>query len=208
MWIDFSHTTSYVNTMSRELTKQQTRDALVDAATAELATHGLDASLDAICARAGFTRGAFYVHFRDRDELIVAVLDRVLTRYQDALLPDGATDIRQVIARFVARVVAGEGIALGSEAWRLRHTLAACARIPALRARYVELQERAIHRLATAIAEAQKHGQVRRDVRARSLAELLVTITLGLAVTGDVAVPIDYAAGAAALTAMLAPPKP
>ena len=42
------------------------------------AKHGLDGpSLDDICAHAGFTRGAFYVHFEDRDDFLVAVMDRV-----------------------------------------------------------------------------------------------------------------------------------
>ena len=51
--------------------KQETREALLQAAMAEFAEKGLDLpSLDAICARAGFTRGAFYVHFRDREELV------------------------------------------------------------------------------------------------------------------------------------------
>jgi len=34
-------------------------------------------SLDDICDRAGFTRGAFYVHFADREALLVAVMDHV-----------------------------------------------------------------------------------------------------------------------------------
>ncbi|HVH04632.1 MAG TPA: TetR family transcriptional regulator, partial [Myxococcota bacterium] len=64
---------------ARELAKQETREALVQAAIAEFAEKGLDLpSLDAICARAGFTRGAFYVHFRDREELLGAVMERAL----------------------------------------------------------------------------------------------------------------------------------
>jgi len=64
--------------VSRDQTKQETRDALVSAALALFAEEGLDApSLDAICDRAGFTRGAFYVHFADRDELLVAVMEKV-----------------------------------------------------------------------------------------------------------------------------------
>ena len=57
-------------TRRRRETKQETREALISAALAEFAEHGFDApSLDAICARAGYTRGAFYVHFRDRSDL-------------------------------------------------------------------------------------------------------------------------------------------
>ena len=59
----------------RALTKRETRAALLDAGLAEFAAHGLDTpSLDAICARAGFTRGAFYVHFKDREDFVVAII--------------------------------------------------------------------------------------------------------------------------------------
>ena len=60
---------------SREVSKQETRQALLEAGLAEIIEHGWETpSLDAICARAGYTRGAFYVHFQDRDEFETAVL--------------------------------------------------------------------------------------------------------------------------------------
>ncbi len=53
--------------VSRDETKQRTRDALIQAGLELFTEQGLDVpSLDAICDRAGFTRGAFYVHFADR----------------------------------------------------------------------------------------------------------------------------------------------
>ena len=71
----------------RALTKRETRAALLDAGLAEFAAHGLDTpSLDAICARAGFTRGAFYVHFRDREDFVVAVMERELATFLDVMI--------------------------------------------------------------------------------------------------------------------------
>src|SRR5262245_30280258 len=65
---------------SRAETKEATRQALLVAGLAELVEHGLDVpSLDAICARAGYTRGAFYVHFKDREDFFVAVMDWALS---------------------------------------------------------------------------------------------------------------------------------
>ncbi|MCZ7684911.1 MAG: TetR family transcriptional regulator [Sandaracinaceae bacterium] len=56
----------------------KTREALVDAAAELFAEQGLTGpSLDAICAKAGFTRGAFYVHFATRDDLIAAVVEKI-----------------------------------------------------------------------------------------------------------------------------------
>ena len=54
-----------------------TRDRLIDAAVAAFADKGvLAASVEEICERAGFTRGAFYSNFDSKDDLCVAVLTR------------------------------------------------------------------------------------------------------------------------------------
>src|SRR5690349_6561678 len=96
---------------TRDVTKRETREALVDAALAEFAAHGLDApSLDAICARAGYTRGAFYVHFRDREQLMAAVVERVIGGFLAATIARGeeARELEQTIERFadaVARTI-------------------------------------------------------------------------------------------------------
>jgi AcrR family transcriptional regulator len=71
--------------LPRDESKQQTREALVAAALELFAEDGLDASLDAICERAGYTRGAFYVHFPDRDALLVAVMEKVGERFLSAV---------------------------------------------------------------------------------------------------------------------------
>jgi TetR/AcrR family transcriptional repressor of nem operon len=211
MLIEFPHTDWYVKVaMSRKAATEAntaTRDALVLAATAEMAQHGLDnASLDAICARAGFTRGAFYVHFRDRDELVAAVVERVIAHNQLALLGDEASapDLRTTILRFIARVVGGEPTAVGTPAWRFRHTLAACARVPAVRSRYLALQTRGIELVAGAVRAGQKAGTVRDDVAAPQLAEILVAISLGISAAVDLGLPLDLLAGGAALERLLA----
>ena len=64
--------------LSRDASKRETREALIGAALELFAAEGLDGpSLDAICERAGYTRGAFYVHFPDRDALLVAAMEKV-----------------------------------------------------------------------------------------------------------------------------------
>ena len=61
----------------RAAAKAASREAIITAAIEAFAEQGLDGpSLDDICARAGYTRGAFYVQFKDRDDLIVAVTER------------------------------------------------------------------------------------------------------------------------------------
>ena len=52
--------------------RERTRGKLLDAAAQVFAEVGLDAaSVEAICDRAGFTRGAFYSNFETKDELFL-----------------------------------------------------------------------------------------------------------------------------------------
>jgi AcrR family transcriptional regulator len=61
--------------------RTQTREKLMDAATILFAQKGvLAASVEEICERAEFTRGAFYSNFADKDELCLAVLNRQAAR--------------------------------------------------------------------------------------------------------------------------------
>jgi TetR/AcrR family transcriptional repressor of nem operon len=191
---------------TRDLTKKETRDALIAAATLELAEKGLEtASLDAICARAGYTRGAFYVHFRDRDDLVVAVVEKLLTAMFDTVIASSepADDLQNTVARYVARVAEGAPEVVGRHKWRYHHTLAACARSTVLRDRYASLQREAIARVATAARAGQRAGTVRRDVPAENLGEILVILTLGVGVMLDLEIPFDLGAGARGLARLL-----
>ena len=194
----------------RAETKEATREALVLAATAEMARFGLDnASLDDICERAGFTRGAFYVHFKDRDDLVAAVVDRVISHNQRAILDDGGDgggDLRDIIGRFVARVAAGDPTAVGTASWRFRHTLAACARVPAVRARYLALQKEGIDRLTAAVRAGQRGGSVRDDVDAAQVASILSILSLGISAAMELQMPLDLLGGAIALERLLTRP--
>jgi AcrR family transcriptional regulator len=64
---------------SRAAQQERTRTALIDAAQAVFAREGFHAaSLDAIAATAGFTKGAVYSNFANKAELYLAVLDRTI----------------------------------------------------------------------------------------------------------------------------------
>ena len=65
----------------RRLTRQESRDAtrarLIAAAEKIFIRFGFDASsVERIAEAAGFSRGAFYSNFRDKDELFIAVLNK------------------------------------------------------------------------------------------------------------------------------------
>jgi AcrR family transcriptional regulator len=75
-----------------ERRRQRTREALLDAAAAVFAQRGFQgASLDEIAATAGYTRGAIYKHFADKEELLhevcVRLNERALAEFDE--LPGG-----------------------------------------------------------------------------------------------------------------------
>jgi AcrR family transcriptional regulator len=190
----------------REASKQETREALIAAAVVEMAEKGIDgASLDAICARAGFTRGAFYVHFKDRDDLVVAVVERHLQSFFDQVIAgnDAPEDLERTIAQYVSTVVAMAPTLRNRKEWRFHHTLAACARSPVIRERYASLQYEAIARVKRAAEAGQREGTIRRDVTADAMAEILVVLTLGIDAMFDVGIKFDLLGGGHALSALL-----
>ncbi|UPJ51550.1 TetR/AcrR family transcriptional regulator [Bradyrhizobium sp. 200] len=57
-------------------TRDDTREKLFEAAARVFEEQGIGgASIEAIAASAGFTRGAFYSNFKSKDELIIAMLE-------------------------------------------------------------------------------------------------------------------------------------
>src|SRR5215203_5776194 len=57
-------------------TRDDTREKLFEAAARMFEEQGIGgASIEAIAAAAGFTRGAFYSNFKSKDELIIAMLE-------------------------------------------------------------------------------------------------------------------------------------
>jgi TetR/AcrR family transcriptional regulator, transcriptional repressor for nem operon len=203
---------------ARETAKQETREALLRAAMDEFAEKGLDLpSLDAICARAGFTRGAFYVHFRDREELVAAVMERVLDAVLDAVIgAEGAAhDLATTVARYVAVGVVGiEDVGRGAGATGggvlpagvpFHQILAACQRDEPTRALMVGVLGRAAGRLAEAAEADQRAGRVRDDVPPGALAALLLLLALGVRAGADLRLPLDVAATRDAALGLLRP---
>ena len=194
----------------REQTKLETRKALVAAAAVEFTENGIEGtSLDAICARAGYTRGAFYVHFKDRDDILKAVFDVLLEGFYDQVIATGGSDdLEATIAKFVGAVLAGSPATRSLGKWRFHNTLAACVRSPALRDRYLELQRNAMSRVAAAARSGQRAGTVRDDVDADALAEVLVILTMGITAIIDVGYPLDIARGGKLLTTLVRASRP
>lgn len=201
--------------MGRADNKAATREALVDAALAEFAEHGLDGpSLDAICARAGFTRGAFYVHFADREALLAAVMERVIGAWLAILVAtaEPGQGFEATIDRFAdafAGLLRGEAEpALTASAQHFHLVLEACNRSPVVRERFTAMLGAGTAAIAAIAREGQAAGTVRPDLDAEASAPLLTALVLGLLAMVEAGVPIDPRTLAAAVRAVALVPSP
>ncbi len=107
--------------------RENTRTRLMDAAAEMFAEIGIDAaSVEAVCERAGFTRGAFYSNFASKEELFLALCARsaettiAAVRERATSIEDRGLDVTGEVLHLVQEVleIAGDDrldILLGAE---------------------------------------------------------------------------------------------
>jgi AcrR family transcriptional regulator len=187
---------------SRKFTMVETREALILAGLAEFAQHGLDSpSLDKICARAGFTRGAFYVHFKDREDFIVAVMEWRMNAFLDAVIGTGDSDmgVERTVHRFVEATVAltrsaaavGAGAAAAGEPIQLHRLLDASERSPLIRDRLVGLLAGAVARVTEVAGVEQVSHHMREDIPPEVVGDFLVSLAMGVSTAVEAGLGID-----------------
>jgi AcrR family transcriptional regulator len=132
--------------LTRRESQEATRTRLIRAAEKFFIRYGFEASSVArIAEGAGFSRGAFYSNFRDKDELFIAVLNRRRLAISDALAevfrrePDVAKRLRAVRDWYVNQGQQKQWIVLQSEfTLRAVRNRAVRARLAALRRQELE----------------------------------------------------------------------
>lgn len=191
---------------SRDEAKRETRDALIRAGMALFGEEGLDGpSLDAICARAGRTRGAFYVHFRDRDDFLQAVMEHVGVAFLDTVLAPGrgGVGLEATVRRFLESVATGAYPLTRPGGVRPHQLLDACARSPAIRDRYVALVMDSVGRVREVVKAGQGTGALRADVDPEQVAGVLLAAVIGAQTMLELRVPMDFARAAETVLALL-----
>jgi AcrR family transcriptional regulator len=197
---------------------QRTREALIQAGIELFGEKGLDApSLDEICDRAGFTRGAFYVHFEDRDDFLVAVMAEVGTRFLDVVIAGTAQDegggLLETARRFLGAFETG-GYPLMAAPGARPHALTqgvrphqlmqACARSPRIRERYIDLVRTGMTRLGRVVHDDQIRHRVRTDIEYEEIARILMALIVGAETLWDIGIDVDVPRISRALLKMLA----
>lgn len=192
---------------NREAAKEETREALIQAAMELIPKKGLDVSLDELCAHAGYTRGAFYVHFKNRDEVTLAVMTRIGEKLLDSLLgPENSStsvNLMSFVKRFLLAFASGQYPLTKLGGIRPYQLLDACARSPAIRDKYVALTQNSIDRLGRNVAESQRRKTIRSDIEADQIAAMLVAWVIGIHTMYDLDLPINLPKGSMTLLKLL-----
>ncbi|WP_091230546.1 TetR/AcrR family transcriptional regulator [Microbacterium sp. 3J1] len=174
--------------------RENTRARLLDAAAQVFAEVGLDgASVEAVCDRAGFTRGAFYSNFESKDELFLMLAGSVAEQRVNA------------VRSRVAEIAADGGLSAGCDPIelvqdimdaggddRLGVMLMSEIRIRALRdeqfgAAYLAQEREMVTSIATIITDIVSVSAFDLRVPAEAAARMLMIIWEGMTVRGAMA---------------------
>lgn len=174
--------------MSTTRSRENTRARLLEAAAQVFAEVGLEgATVEAVCERAGFTRGAFYSNFESKDALFLelaasvgearlqAVRERVSTLVgQNAIDDCDPADLVQQIMDSGAddRV----GVMMMSEI-RIR-----ALRDPSFGAAYLAQENEMMQSIVAIIQEIVDSGQIALRIDAEEAARLLMIVWEGMSV--------------------------
>ena len=182
----------------RAQAREASRHALLEAGLAEIIARGglEDASIEAICARAGYTRGAFYVHFRDRDHFEAEMFEWVLGDILTALWTDAvgdATDVRAIIRRFNEMLLARHWPDLHGDIRAgylsvIRNIVSGSQQV---RDRHAQLMGGVIDMLAECIRLGQDEEALRVDIDPRHAATLILMSGIAEIVWDDIGVSFD-----------------
>ncbi len=147
------------------------KEAILDAATVEIAAHGYHGTTVAMIARrAGVADGTIYLYFEGKEEILVSLFERAMDRFTGqgarelAGLPGPRERLRRIIELHLELVGADRDLAIITQV-ELRHSLHFLDQLSRDRvAAYLQA-------IAAVVAEGQAAGLWRRDLDSLFLAK-------------------------------------
>jgi AcrR family transcriptional regulator len=172
------------------------RSHLLDAARQCFAEHGIHVSVDQICAKAGVSKGAFYVYFSSKDAAIEALIEdhaRVISACTD--LGSAEALIEKLAALTIRRSVASTRVEL--ETWT--HSL----RLPTMRVAFQRNLDGLREALASSINGFSHTTAGERRPPPPIAADILTSFSLGLIAASALGAERDPRSAEAALRALV-----
>ncbi len=168
-------------TVTKKRRREETRRKLLESAVSVFATHGFErATVDEIVRDAGFSKGAFYVHFESKDDLFWAMLEGRIDNLQDTVRE--ALDITQPVADNERRILeAVFALDQKDTHWPALFVefVAHAARNDRVRQKLHEMYRR-WHRFTVEMLEAGRQaGRVRKDLDIEFMASVTMALVEG-----------------------------
>lgn len=168
---------------TREEKKAKTKERLLEAAHKMFSLKGYEGTtVDDIASAAGYTRGAFYAHFANKEAIMEGLINRGFEEDLEAMAPMGAAladneALKQAFGEYGRRFEADPTNLL----WSLEFQLASL-RHPELRSAYREQYHRLTNTVADMIETVMGESGHANPEKARELAPVFVLLQTGLGV--------------------------
>ncbi|WP_175402039.1 TetR/AcrR family transcriptional regulator [Veronia pacifica] len=193
----------------RHEAKKASKEALVRSAIMLFPTKGLNVSLDELCAHAGYSRGAFYVHFKNREELQMEVVEREVNTWLDNLFGSGILsnekELSNLVLKFVADLCDGRYPVSKESGLRPHQLLEMCSRSERIRKAYLKIMQTSMERIQRIIELSQGKGLIRKDLDAGQISSLLLYLSVGVHTMYDLDYPIDFSGNTKTLLRLFNP---
>jgi len=161
--------------------REETRERLLAAALEVFARNGYDrATVDEIVSGAGFSKGAFYVHFKTKDDLFWAMLDERVSGHQNTVREslDPASSIDDNIRNLLTTIFDLES---QDPSWpaTFMEFLAHAGRNREVRDRLATIYKRWRGFVVVILQEGQAAGQIRDDIDIHFAASAAIALIEG-----------------------------
>ena len=161
-------------TSVRDVRSQLTRNKLFDTAVSLFLARGYDkVTIDEICETVGLTKGAFYSHFKSKDQIVLERMLAVDEHYKTDILPqlEGIESSTEKILSFV-RLVIKHMDDLGKVTVRTAYS----AQIGSdLKLSAIMTEKRTLYKIIQAmVKEAQDKGNLRDDMSSNQITQVIM----------------------------------
>lgn len=162
--------------------RHESERALVEAAISVVAAEGVSAAtFEAICRKAGYSRGLVTQRFGSKDGLIEMVINYLHARHEAALSTAGIDALRgfEAVLKYVDLYL--HDLSSDSEGRAYFMLLSsAVADVTTLRTAFAAEHARVEHRLEALVLRGQQEGDIRREIDADAAALMIGSLLLGL----------------------------
>ena len=163
----------------RKIQGRETRRKIFDTSLELFNRHGYEnVTIDDICEKIGVSKGAFYTHFKSKDQVILENFISLNAYYEDVFREvSDKNNCLEKLFLFQRRVM--KNIAnIGCEAVKLVYHLETA---PQKKKSFLISKKHSLYRIIVAlIKEGQKSGEIRKDKSADAIASMLVQLYRGI----------------------------